>query len=137
MSKDQEVREKVFDEIWCLFKSFEDILIKAKLPPERSPDATKLYPIIQAMNINKLTHGLAWLKKFEVSHIHPWKKLRAENTEQYWAGLELMNFGNQFIEIKMLNDLSKNIRRDWFTAHNVLVMPKKEHKKETKETKNK
>lgn len=126
MSKDQEVREKVFDEVWVLFKSFEDILIKAKLPAERMPDATKLYPVIQAMNINKLTHGLEWLKKFEVTHINPWKKLRAENTEQYWSGLELINAGNQFIEIRLLNDLSKAIRRDWFNSQNVLVLPKKE-----------
>lgn len=124
MSNIARERQEIFERIFVVYEAIKDILIKAGIKEERLPNKNKLEFILLETHINKMRHTEQWLAKFIVSHVTPWKKVRGENSEKYWADVEALGWGTEFQEVKRLKILSKKIKVDWFSSHNFLTAKK-------------
>lgn len=122
-------KQELFDGMWHTFKGIKDVLRAAKIPSNRMLDYNKLQELMFDTHINKLRHSKEWLDNFIKTHIAPWRKIRAENTEQYWDNIEALGMGEDFTEVKKMEELCRYIRRDWFTTHNFLAPKKKKKEK--------
>ncbi len=122
---------EVFGRIWQLYANdIKDVLVKSGVVDSRLPDYGKLQLILEITHLNKLRHTEEWLTGFIKTHILPWRKVRAENTQEYWDNIELLGMGKDFKEVKLLKECAKKIKADWFTPHNFLAPVKKEKKKD-------
>lgn len=122
---DQQTKQEIFERIWFTFRHIEPVLDKAGIPKTRLPEYEKTMLAVVELPLNKMRHTETWLKEFITKYITPWKRIRAENPESYWENVKMMGFGN-LGEVQKMNELSKGIRRDWFSTHNVLVTKRKE-----------
>ncbi len=131
---DTDQKIKILDEIWAKYVEIRPILVLAGIQENRLPEDTTKYLLnIEDVNINKLRHGKNWIHNFAFKEIAAWQKIRKENSEQYWETAKLMKWGNDFLEVKALNEASKMIRIGWFTNHNALIIPKKPKVEKTNE----
>lgn len=133
---DEEIKYNIYREAWDFFKEFEDILIASGVPINRLPREDKMLEALEDIPLNKMRHGMNWIKSFKKLCIDAYTKIRAENSEEYWENAKALGWGNEYTEIRELGLAAKKIRTDWFTSHNPLIPPKKiKVKKEKKDDK--
>lgn len=118
-----EIQEKadIFADIWYKYTQIKDVLLKAKLPDNRLPDYNDCQLQAVEAHINRMRSGKHWMEHFISTHIAAWQKVRRENPEQYWDDVINLGLGENFTEVRKLNELSKNIRKEWIHQHNFLL----------------
>jgi hypothetical protein len=119
---DDEMKYNLFMEIWSIYKEMELTLIQAGISIKRLPKNEKLLEELENIPLNKMRHGKHWITNFVKTVLNPYKKIRAENTEEYWEKAKMMKWGNEFTEIRELNKAKKLILESWFVSSNPLVL---------------
>ena len=77
-----------------------------------------------------------WLDNWIEMYHKPWLKIRKENPEDIWNRYELMEYGDDFQEIRVMNELAKNaikafnVKNNHFLKCNIPKKPKKQRMEE-------
>jgi len=125
---EEEKKYELFLEVWSEFEKIKDILLKAGIPENRLLPKEKLEKKLFEWHMNKLRDAKLFIHHFKELYIAQWLKIRSENTEDYWSRAVLFRWGDEYVEVKLLNGASKQIRENWFDRRNILVRQKKEKK---------
>lgn len=130
MSSILQTKIDVFERIWSEFQTIKDALILAGVKETSFTEKEKLEAQLAEWHINKLRDSEQWLKSFINVKIKAWRKIRSENSEEYWNLAKALNYGEDYQEIRELNKASKEVRAAWINNHNILLKRKKNKVKE-------
>lgn len=121
---EEEVKYAHFLELWNAFEKIKPILLKAGIPEERMLKKETIEKKLYEWHLNKVIGTMSFVREFTETYIDAWIKIRSEHSEDYWDRTKLLKWGDEFVEIRELNKVSREIREKWFDRKNMLVRRK-------------
>jgi len=117
-----------FQEIWNMFEKIRFVLLEAGIPEDRLLTKEAVEKKLYEWHFDKIRDTMNFVREFTATTIKAWWKIRLEHPEDYWKRAKLMHWGEEFVEIRELNKVSRTIRESWFHRRNILVRQKREKK---------
>ncbi len=110
----------MLDKLWAKYEMIKYYLVLAGV--RKLPKREELEKLIESGEIhpNKLKIAHNWIEKYLDNQIKAWKKIRNENTEEYWDNAEIMEWGDDFLEVKAMRVEHKRTFDGWKHKDNVL-----------------
>jgi len=115
----ERVKQETFEAIWEKYELVRDALLISGAPENRLPQKSKMQNKLKDWPLEKIQAGHLWIISFIDGPFMAWKRIRKENTEEYWKGTQ--GWGKNFPEVREMNYRNNELRVAWFDRHNLLV----------------